>query len=110
MYDLDAAQLGVQMHRAGRKADGEGGEDDREEGEDDHEGGADDGQEDLEEDKNEGRPALTKVAIGSWRESLILFGRSGSRTQSLRCCYQLLCGDVGLNTKRTPGIKGMQLS
>ena len=110
VHDLDVVQLGVPMHHAGRNADGEGGEEDHEGGEDDCEGGVDNCREDLEEDKDEGRPALTKVAIGPWKESLILFGRSGSKTRPLRRCYRLLCGGVGSNTKRTPDIEGRQLS
>ena len=45
MHDLDVVQFGVPMHHAGRKADGEGGEDDHERGEDTRKGGVDNGQE-----------------------------------------------------------------
>ena len=77
VHDLDVVQCGVQMHHAGRETNGEGGEEDREGGEDNREGGVDNGREDLEDDEDGERPALTKVAIRSWRESLILFGCSG---------------------------------
>ena len=41
VHDLDIVQLGVPMHHAERKADGEEGETGYDGGEDDHEGGVD---------------------------------------------------------------------